>query len=280
MTVYVIGDIHGCFYEFQDLLQRVGPVSGDRVICLGDFLDKGPFGAECVRFARENGFDSVLGNHDERHLRWSRNERLRRERGRPNNMRPMLPSDAVANAKLTEEDLAWLQGLPRLLEVSVRGLPWVVVHGGLMPDVPIPEQDLDDVLRLRWIGLEVEGDFSSPWKTVPVDYERPETLGRAPEGAIHWTNQWDGPSNVVFGHEAFSLKEPLHVANEATRFSCWGIDTGAVHGGHLTALALDTSEVFQVRARREYMKGPVDFPWTMRMRQLIEHCVPKPRQRP
>jgi len=77
MNTIVIGDIHGCLDEFQALVEKVALKPEDHVICLGDFMDKGPDPAGCVRFARTHGFQSVQGNHEDKHLRWRRHEARR-----------------------------------------------------------------------------------------------------------------------------------------------------------------------------------------------------------
>ncbi|MDY7022419.1 MAG: metallophosphoesterase family protein [Cyanobacteria bacterium J06592_8] len=38
----VIGDIHGCLKAFDTLMATVKPRSGDRIITLGDYVDRGP----------------------------------------------------------------------------------------------------------------------------------------------------------------------------------------------------------------------------------------------
>lgn len=242
-----IGDIHGCLDEFRELIGRVGPVEGDRVVCLGDFMDKGPFAAECVAFARQNGFESIMGNHEEKHLRWRKHEDTRaaalaadpKRQVKKNPMRPLREQDQAANRRLTEEDVAWLSSLPTTIELMPG---WVAVHGGFDPAKTIPDQDPSTVMRARW--------FSAEGKHVALDYDKPETLKGPPPGGYHWTDRWPGPESVVFGHEAFDLNAPLVV--DRGSHQCWGIDTGCVHGGHLTALILPTFEVVQVRARRVY----------------------------
>lgn len=274
--IILIGDIHGCLYEFRDLMERVGYVEGDRIICLGDFMDKGPMQAECVQFARFHGFDSVRGNHDVRHVRWYDREKQRKDTGRPNNMRPLDPLDAAANERLTEEDIEWLRARPSILPFTdgEPGSPWLAVHGGLLPKKikPWQEQNSDDVMHVRWIDRE--------GKNVKIDYSQIETLSVCPSGAKHWSDLWDGEENVVFGHEAFSLSKPLHVpgrlSDDGPRGECWGIDTGAVHDGHLTALVLPQRRIYQVRARANYNRPPVYIPWmleTGEAKQAINKAV-------
>lgn len=63
----IIGDLHGCYYEALELLDKVGPGSGDRIIFTGELLDRGPYSRECVELAM--GYESSLGNHENKHLR-------------------------------------------------------------------------------------------------------------------------------------------------------------------------------------------------------------------
>lgn len=255
--IALIGDIHGCLYEFQDLIAKVNPGKDDRVICLGDFMDKGPYPAECVRFARESGFESVLGNHEERHIRWRKHEdarkheEARRGAAKKNPMRPMDPEDEAANEALSPEDWAWLKSLPTRIDL---GANWVAVHGGFLPDQPYADQHPNEVIRVRWVRRGDDGK----WMAAPTDYTSADTIMKPPEGGRHWADVWEGPQNVVYGHEAFSLTRP-----KVTTFNgvqTWGIDTGAAHGGHLTALILPTLELVQVKSRAHYADLLVPIP--------------------
>jgi bis(5'-nucleosyl)-tetraphosphatase (symmetrical) len=243
----IIGDIHGCITEFRELVDRLNLVSDDRVVCLGDFMDKGPAPAECVRVARERGFRSILGNHDEKHLRWRRHEERRAsEPGYKNPMRPLAPEAQTENALLSPEDVAWLRGLPTYLELAPS---WLAVHGGLQPGIPLASQDPTKILRLRWV--DEAGNH------IPVDYDN---LEDGHEGQ-HWTEVYDGEFNVVYGHEAHSLSRP-RVDVRSQGVTCYGIDTGVVHGGRLTALVLEDGNVsfVQVQSRRCYEDPPCFIP--------------------
>lgn len=56
----VIGDVHGCVVELRRLLRELAPSRTDRVLFLGDLLDKGPDGPACVRLVRESGHRMIL----------------------------------------------------------------------------------------------------------------------------------------------------------------------------------------------------------------------------
>lgn len=63
----IVGDVHGCLDELQDLLVKCEyeVSTGDRVLLLGDLVNKGPYSAEMVKFVREKGILCVRGNHDD-----------------------------------------------------------------------------------------------------------------------------------------------------------------------------------------------------------------------
>src|SRR5262245_6439437 len=61
----VVGDIHGCFDELEDLLVEVEFGSDDRLISVGDLITKGPKSGEVLeRFMADKQFSAVIGNHD------------------------------------------------------------------------------------------------------------------------------------------------------------------------------------------------------------------------
>ena len=63
----VVGDIHGCYVEFQELCHLVSFGARDALVTVGDFLDRGPDSWKVAAFFRDlpNAF-SVLGNHERR----------------------------------------------------------------------------------------------------------------------------------------------------------------------------------------------------------------------
>lgn len=63
----VIGDVHGCLDEVKELLDACAYNSkeGDRVLFVGDLVNKGPLSLETVQYARLNNVLSIRGNHDD-----------------------------------------------------------------------------------------------------------------------------------------------------------------------------------------------------------------------
>lgn len=68
--LFAIGDIHGCFDEFQELVEnKIKLQKSDKLILLGDYIDRGDKSKEVVDYIMEllgNGYDIIplMGNHE------------------------------------------------------------------------------------------------------------------------------------------------------------------------------------------------------------------------
>lgn len=229
MRTVVIGDVHGCIDEFRALVDMAGP--GDRIIQLGDLMDRGPAPAACVRFARERGIEVVLGNHDEKHLRWRRHEYVRQSNGKANPIRWMPPAAQEQNWLLSDDDIEWLKNLPVFIDLG----NWLAVHAGFEPGRPLDKQDPKVVIRVRYVAEETKMMVSVA--TDPADeaaVERAYAGRDQPPKSVWWHEVWDG-KNVVFGH-AVQGREAKWLGK--TGSVCIGIDTGCCYGGRLTALSI------------------------------------------
>jgi serine/threonine protein phosphatase 1 len=68
MKTLVISDIHGYYRELNDALHNADYQEGDRLIFLGDYIDRGPLSREVMEFllSLKNGGNVFLrGNHEE-----------------------------------------------------------------------------------------------------------------------------------------------------------------------------------------------------------------------
>jgi diadenosine tetraphosphatase ApaH/serine/threonine PP2A family protein phosphatase len=195
----IIGDIHGCRDELEDLLDAAGHVKGDRVISVGDMVVRGPDPAGTVALLRSIGALAVRGNHEDRVLRACEGITLHPA---VNDM------TRIAAYALSEEQLAWIRSLPLWLNLPENGV--LVVHAGVLPDVPVHRTAPEVLMTIRSIGRS--GRPASRRSGKP------------------WGRWYTGPPHVVFGHNA--LPEP-QIHPWAT-----GLDTGCVYGGRLTAMVL------------------------------------------
>ena len=236
----VVGDVHGCLEELDELLRVVEFRPGfDRLVFVGDLLDRGPDPVGVVRRARELRAASVVGNHEDRHLRWARHEAWRRvDPSHRNPLRPLSAERLAQHRRLSPEDLAWLLALPPFLRLDGG---WAVVHGGLAPLRRLDEQVHHEIIRLRLVGEDGH----------PVAHSRHEE--QIPAGAAPWATRWGGPESVIYGHHVHGLAEP-RVDQPSPGVRCVGLDTGCCYGGRLSALILPSEEIASVAAKTAYAR--------------------------
>lgn len=210
----IVGDVHGCLEELEDLLRESGWDDGDQLVFVGDLVAKGPDSLGVVRLARELRARGVRGNHDQHCLRWWEAKQNREP------LPELRDAHQAVAEQLEPEDWAWLAALPLWLELPEHDA--LVVHAGLLPDLPLEDQDPDDLMNMRSILSDGSASRS---------YEEGEP----------WASFWPGPRMVVFGHDAVQgLQRYPHA---------FGLDTGCVYGGWLTGVWLPDRDLVSVPAR-------------------------------
>lgn len=214
----MIGDVHGCLDELQDLLRWCSiDKAADQVILVGDLVAKGPDSQGVVQLARERGFEAVLGNHDAKVLSVGRDAPQPTDGGGGKD-------HALVARSLGPEDWRYLEDLP--LYRALSDLEAVVVHAGLVQGVPLEEQPRNLLINMRSITPTGE-----PSKRV--------------DAGVPWASRWRGPSHVLFGHDAIRGLQRHPFAT--------GLDTGCVYGRSLTAIILPEKRLVSVPARRAYV---------------------------
>jgi len=64
----IIGDIHGCYDELIELLNKIDTSFFDLIIAAGDIFDRGPKPAQVYNFFQQHqNTIVVMGNHDRKH---------------------------------------------------------------------------------------------------------------------------------------------------------------------------------------------------------------------
>jgi hypothetical protein len=119
-----IGDIHGCYQEFGDLLERLNLTKDDQLVLLGDLVNRGPDTGKVIDLARAHRAISLLGNHELRLLNYRRT----------GDTSVLKEKDAETASKLLPEDWAYLEAMP--LTHYVEEMNTVFVHGGFRPTSP------------------------------------------------------------------------------------------------------------------------------------------------
>lgn len=218
--VVIVGDVHGCARELEELLWQIGLGSDDELVFVGDLVVRGPDPVRVLEIFRAHRARAVRGNHEQRLLRHKALHANNPDRQKaalsrmPSADARVMTSRWLARTaeQLGEDDWRLLASLPLWLDVDPQ---LRVLHAGVVPGIDIAEQDERTLLYVRTID--------------PGGNPREQRDAGEPWGA-----QYSGPPHIVFGHNA--APEPqLH-----TWATC--IDTGCVYGGTLTAMVLDAGQ--------------------------------------
>jgi putative phosphoesterase len=70
MRLAIISDIHGNLVALEAVLADIAQQRCDQIICLGDVVEDGPNPRECLHKIFELGCETVMGNTDERMLKF------------------------------------------------------------------------------------------------------------------------------------------------------------------------------------------------------------------
>lgn len=217
-----IGDIHGCYDELLELLERVAPGANDVVVSVGDVVTKGPAADRCLTLFRDRGYLGIRGNNEIKLL----------ERASPV-MRFFAREDREV---LRRSDLlAFIRSWPLVLDFPNERI--TAVHGGFLPQMQVTEEDIEreqDVLpELRWIRKQ-----NGEWRPIAKDKKKKDD--------VLWAEKWRGDRFVLYGHTP--LREPKRDKQ------AMGLDTGCVYGGSLSAAVYNGGAwtTISVKAHRKY----------------------------
>ena len=220
--IIIYGDIHGCLDEWMLLRKELRITPEDAEISVGDLLSKGPKPLATLRYARQHGITTVLGNHEERFL----------EIAHAHQERPGVTLHRASQKiyqKLDSADLAYLFAMPRFVRIA----NLTIVHAGLTNAINLqniqPEEE-GLLTRLRYISR-----------------------GAGTYEYVFWAEVYNGNQGfVVYGHTPQDLTRHPNAL---------GIDTGCVYGEQLTAAVfehkaarIDTKnyQIVQVAAKERY----------------------------
>lgn len=233
LRTIIIGDVHGCIDEFNSLLIKLNyDSSNDRIILLGDLIDRGPDSVAVIRRARQLNLDCVMGNHEHKFLKWYRSV------GTKNDVYDSKPH----YTQFSEEDINYIFQMPQYIKID----DFIIVHAGLRAGVPIEQQKKDDLFYIRY--MDSDKKF--------VSLKKINKAGSKEAVDAHfWTEFYEGTYNVVYGHNVYDLENIKIDDYPYTGKKCYGIDTGACFGGSLTAFILETKEIVQVKSKKVYYQS-------------------------
>ncbi len=263
MSVWAIGDLQGCYDATQRLLERLRfDTARDTLWFCGDLVNRGGQSLETLRLVHSLRANSVvvLGNHDLSLLAIGQRTPDEQRKVNSDLQRVVLAPDS-------DELLDWLR-MQKLVHAD-RTLGWMMLHAGLAPrwTTQLAEQHALEVEKqlhgkdYRTLFSSMYGDKPN-WSSHLTGYDRSRAIinmftrlryctprgrmaieekgapGTQAQGLYPWyevPGRVERDLKIVCGHWStlgLMIGHGVHA-----------IDTGAVWGGKLTALQLDTDEV-------------------------------------
>lgn len=197
-----IGDVHGCLKELELMVDKLQIQRNDRVIMLGDLINRGPDPAGVVAFVYENGFECLLGNHEEEYL---------------HHFRGMEPYRSLHNS-IGSQKHEWIKNLPLWIETD----DFLAVHAGLKPNTNPANTERRILITIRtWDGKgkDLKNPDNPPWYEFYHD-RKPVFYGHwARKGLNLRDNTFGLDSGCVYGRmlSAYILESSQLVQIPATR---------------------------------------------------------------
>jgi len=247
----IIGDIHGCFDELVELLEKLGygitrtaasdeqnfgfqvvPPLGRKAIFLGDLTDRGPNSPDVLRLVMSmvHGQSAycVPGNHDLKLQKYLAGKQVQLKHG-------------------LELTVAQLEHASKAFKSAVEKFLYGLVSHYVLDDGKL-------VVAHAGLKAEMQGRGSGAVRSFCM---YGETTGEIDEFGLpvryNWAKEYRGKAKVVYGHTPVPEAEWLNKTID--------IDTGCVFGGKLTALRYPEEELISVKARQVYCEParPIDF---------------------
>lgn len=222
----VIGDIHGCSFELESLLGKLGYADGvhpegRRAVFVGDLVDRGPDSPGVLRrvmsMVASGDALCVPGNHENKYGRYLKGRNVQHSHGLAETIEQMEEESDEFRAEVR----TFIDGL--VSHYVLDGGRLVVCHAGL------PEKYHGRTSgRVRSHALYGDTTGETDEFGLPVRYP--------------WAEDYRGRAAVVYGHT------PVPEATWLNNTIC--LDTGAVFGGKLTALRWPERELVDVPAEQ------------------------------
>jgi polynucleotide kinase-phosphatase len=246
----IIGDVHGCFPELQELLLKLGYQINEveetetnfgyeviapenrKAVFVGDLVDRGPDSPGVLRLVMrmvQAGMAyCVPGNHDLKLQKYLNGKSVQLKHGLE-----VTVQQLEAESKIFKNTVEkFLYGLVSHYVFDQGKL--VVAHAGLKEEM---QGRGSGAVRSFCMYGETTGEIDA--FGLPVRY--------------NWAKEYRGKAKVVYGHTPIPEAEWLNKTID--------IDTGCVFGGKLTALRYPEEELVAVKAKKVYCEPirPINF---------------------
>lgn len=246
----IIGDVHGCFAELNELLLKLGysinrveeteknfgfeviAPENRKAIFVGDLVDRGPDSPGVLRLVmsmiQAGVAYCVPGNHDLKLQKYLNGKKVQLKHGLEVTVQ-QLESETPQFKNIVEKFLYSL-----ISHYVFDNGKLVVAHAGLKEEM---QGRGSGAVRSFCLYGETTGEIDE--FGLPVRY--------------NWAKEYRGKAKVVYGHTPVPEAEWLNKTID--------IDTGCVFGGKLTALRYPEEELISVKAKMVYCEPirPINF---------------------
>jgi serine/threonine protein phosphatase 1 len=221
-----IGDIHGGLKALVELLEKIEVTPEDELIFLGDYVDGWSDSANVVSYlielAKQNTCIFLRGNHDDLTYQWLKtgelNEKWLQHGGQSS-------IDAYRNFS-SEEKEKHIEFFEQMLNYYIDKKNRLFVHAGFTNQHG-PEQEYHET-GFYWDRTLWEMALSLDKNIKPGDVNYPKRLRIFDE--------------IFIGHTPVTR---INESRPVKKANIWNVDTGAAFKGKLSAIEVNSKEIWQ-----------------------------------
>ncbi|WP_428911397.1 bis(5'-nucleosyl)-tetraphosphatase PrpE [Niallia sp. Krafla_26] len=233
----IIGDIHGCFHELQELTALIGynwdtgiPIhpEGRKLGFVGDLTDRGPQSIQVIKtiykLIQQDLAYYVPGNHCNKLYRYFLGNKVQVTHGLETTVAEYKALTKKEQQQIRQSFITLYENAPLYRILDEKNL--IIAHAGISEEL-IGKQNS----RVKTFVLygDITGEKHEDGSPVRKD----------------WALDYKGKSFIVYGHTP--VKDVRIIGNT------YNIDTGAVFGGKLSALRYPELEIVSVPSTMPYV---------------------------
>lgn len=209
MSVWVIGDVHGCWEQYYEILSSIRTEESNAIIYqLGDLIDRGPSILEVFELSKDFDVRLIIGNHEVNFIQEHFGYKYCRSKARQ--------ETHTRFSKLLQDQrnfvLDMLLSMQNYATVERSYETWFLSHAPLTKNI-LSQHDCGS---------------ASAYCMGTIAYD---------------TNpKYD---NCVHGHMQWNYRD-IHEQLTDEEQKWYNLDSGCCYNGHLTAMELGTKQVLQV----------------------------------
>lgn len=230
---FIVGDIHGCFDEFTQMLVKS---KASYVVSVGDLIDKGPKIMPVLQYFMKNKNSySCMGNHENKFLRYLIGNKVNTE---------SLKETIEQTKEMDKYELAlFIMSMPKMIKESNN----YIFHAGLNPEKSIENQHKEALLYARKFDTITKGFNDKP-------------------GLKYW-HEYIKESNIEHKNTCRFFGHHYH-SNTYVSHNTFAMDGHCVYGKELRAMVMPKKELILLKASKVY-KDPINS--TSYVNEHLEH---------